>query len=448
MGDLGAGSLEARYAPSREAAADWDWPAYDFLIPPNWPSGAYLAVVSGASDADPGEASPHKSEAPRAYAERGQALFVVKNRDLAARASILYKLPLFTYHAYTLGDVAFAEGKRAALGSWQDGQCLYTGGVAVSLRRPGGGTGGRPWDAINLDEYDKTTPRQTFAHWDAPFIAWLARNGFEVDFCTDWDLHRQSAQLQSYALLLSAGHDEYWSDAMRAAAQGFVRVGGNIAFFGGNTAYFRVTLDADDMLVSRAGSWTTKGRGSTAMRQRENALTGVSYNNGGGKWKGGRPATGYRVQHADHWVYEGTGLRDGDIFGAEPRLIGYECDGAAFNRVKFTRSGYAQPTHKDGTPRSFEILGVGDIKAWDVSEGGEVLGNAAATMGTYTQGGTVFTAATVDWPRIVAFELDASTVQITRNVLTRLSRRAHDEDLARNALPNVDRPERTGAAVQ
>ncbi len=63
----------------------------------------------------------------------------------------------------------------------------------------------------------------------------------------------------------------------------------------------------------------------------ENRLTGVSHRNGGGQWWGKREAIGYTVQHADHWIFEGTGLRDGDTFGADQALIGYECDGAAIS---------------------------------------------------------------------------------------------------------------------
>jgi hypothetical protein len=42
-------------------------------------------------------------------------------------------------------------------------------------------------------------------------------------------------------------------------------------------------------------------------------------------------------------------------------------------------------------------------------------------MGVYTNGGTVFTGATTDWPRVVALNGELNTVQITRNVLDVLS---------------------------
>src|ERR1700756_5764363 len=55
-----------------------------------------------------------------------------------------------------------------------------------------------------------------FSHWDSPFISWLESNGYNVDYCTDLDIHQnESGFLQNYNLLLSVGHDEYWSRDMR-----------------------------------------------------------------------------------------------------------------------------------------------------------------------------------------------------------------------------------------
>lgn len=72
-----------------------------------------------------------------------------------------------------------------------------------ALHRPGGGTGGTPSDIWNFDP----SPRQTFVHWDAPFIAWLESNGYELDYCTDLDLHHDGdlELLARYRLLVSVG---------------------------------------------------------------------------------------------------------------------------------------------------------------------------------------------------------------------------------------------------
>ncbi|MHA6793994.1 N,N-dimethylformamidase beta subunit family domain-containing protein [Pseudonocardia bannensis] len=373
------------------------WPGYRFPIPPDWAPGVHLAVFVEAG-------APHL--VPRTPDARDStALFVLRNRPGGA-GRILYKLPLLTYHAYN--EVVALPRDAPRHRAW----CLYTGdGVAV--RRPGGGTGGTPWDIFNADPHDPT-PRQTFVHWDAPFLAWLERTGYRVDHCTDLDLHRDPTLLDSYRLLVSAGHDEYWSDAMRANVERFRDGGGNVAFFGGNTCWWRVRFDpgADAVTYVRVQNWHD-GPGRP-----ENRLTGVSFRNGGERPFDARPVpVGYRVQHADHWVYAGTGLGDGDTFGdrRDEYLVGYECDGAHFDRTDLARGRPVRASGDDGTPPGFTILGVGDVGA-----AGWGLGNRAATMGTYARGGTVFTAATTDWPRVLASGTTPAVERITRNVLDRL----------------------------
>ncbi|GAA1788421.1 hypothetical protein HC028_12470 [Planosporangium flavigriseum] len=388
------------------------WPAYPFAVPRDWPPGVYIAVlVEGDGSGNP-VAPPDRRAGD---ARDARALFVV--RRPAPAAAILYKVPLLTYHAYNQ-VTPHRYDRTTHRGGW----CLYTlpspqalpvpVPATVSVRRPGGGTGGTPWDIGNFDPFDPATPRQTFAHWDAPFIAWLERAGYRVDYCTDLDLHDSAGpgSLRGYRLLLSAGHDEYYSDAMRTNLERFVHDGGNVAFFGGNTCWWRVTFD-DRFSFRRVHNWSDTS-------QPENSLTGVSFKNGGERDVDRSPLpVGYRAQHTDHWVYAGTGLRDGDRFGDRPDeyLVGYECDGAHFDRGRLARGLPARPTGDDGTPESFTILGVGDLTG-----SGWGRGNRAATMGLLTNHGNVFTAATTDWPRLLA-RGEPVVERITRNVLDRLA---------------------------
>jgi hypothetical protein len=150
----------------------------------------------------------------------------------------------------------------------------------------------------------------------------------------------------------------------------------------------------------------------------ENSLTGVSFRNGGERDRDQYPVpVGYRVQHTDHWAFAGTRLRDGDTFGDRPDeyLVGYECDGAHFDRTRLGRGGPVRATGEDGTPESFAILGVGDV-----TPSGWGHGNRAATMGVHTRGGTVFTAATTDWARVLSRRTSPVVETVTRNVLDRL----------------------------
>ena len=411
------GSLDAqtghRFAPLRHYE-DWGWPGYDFQIPDDWPSGAYIAnLIETDKHGEP------ISEEVSADSRTAKALFVVKSNSPGQNAHILYKLSLTTYHAYN-----YSGGGNLYVGEWFKDPATKKRVNKVSIHRPGGGTGGAipHFDANNnlsgsVDFYDAGSPRQTFAHWDVPFIAWLEKNNYRVDYCTDLDLHEERDLLTNYRLLLSTGHDEYWSDAMRAHVEAFILQGGNVAFFSGNTCWWHIefrdfTKGADGELHPTAFVRDFE----TWKKNPENSLTGVSYRNGGGSWIGAREAVGYTVQNADHWVYEGTGLSNGDVFGDGEHLVGYECDGALLTRDKH---GFPLPTSADGTPSDFVILGVGELndKTWEF-EARENPGPHAAMMGLYTRGGIVFTAATTDWTRVLSGNTHVD--RITRNVLDRL----------------------------
>jgi len=404
----------------------WGWPGYDFQIPIDWPTGAYIANLVETNNR--GEPINSSSEI-NADGRDAKLLFVVKSSSPGQEAQILYKLSLTTYHAYN-----YSGGGNLYAGQWFTDQLTKTKVNKVSLHRPGGGTGGAipQFDGGNnspntFDPYDEGSPRQTFAHWDIPFITWLEKNNYRVDYCTDLDLHEEPHLLTPYHVLLSVGHDEYWSEQMRAHVEAFIRQGGNVAFFSGNTCWWHIEFCdfikcADDLIHPTAFIRDFK----TWKKNPENSLTGVSYRNAGGWWTGERDAVGYTVENADHWIYEGTGLRNGDVFGADEHLIGYECDGALFTRDNHS---FPVPTGADGTPSDFVVLGVGTLSNPDADRGWQFEAREnqcpaphAATMGLYTRGGIVFTAATTDWTRVLI--INPYVDRITRNVLDRLKSRA------------------------
>lgn len=360
--------------PGAVCDTPWAWPAYEFPIPAQWRGGAYVAVFETASE-------PH--DGATLDARSGAALFVIRTTRIAP---IAMNLPLFTYHAYNTANVDGSAGS-------PQGECLYTGPRAVTLHRPGGGTGGHLWDEVHRDAYDPSTPRQTFAHWDARALAWLERAGYAVDVVTDLDLHRGDA-LHGRRLLLAFGHQEYWTREMRAALERHAAGGGNVAFFSGNTAYFRVCYDAGRRAIVRDGKWSDDAP--------EEQFTGTSYRFGAGRWRGERPATGYTVVSGAHWAFAGTGLGRGDRFGAAERLAGYECDGRA-------PGGAAA------------LLAEAPLTGWTTDDNGEVFGRAAAMTLLPLGRGLIFNAGTVDWPRLLGAGHD-TVERITRNVIDRLAR--------------------------
>ncbi|MGJ9419295.1 N,N-dimethylformamidase beta subunit family domain-containing protein [Massilia sp. CMS3.1] len=396
-------------ARERGAGDDWDWPAYEFPVPAHWRSAVYIAHFEEA-----------EGKLPLSLAlGSAAALFVVRG---ARHGGMLYKLPLATWHAYNLS-----------------GGCCYDcdppassepPGARVSLARPGGGIGGPTWGAP--DHYDAASRRQSFAHWDARFIRWLARQGYIPEFCTDLDLDADPQLALRYRLLVASGHDAYWTETARGAVEDFIAAGGNAAWFAARLCWWRVHLVEGRFFVCHQGGargafdqwWPAGGAGRP-----EDHLAGASHRHGGAWWDGARQTGGFIVQRPDHWVFAGTGLRRGDAFGADtwPPLAGCACDGApldTFERAsgKATLSVWAD---EGGTPAGYQLLAACPLDSrWQAlpprehHAAGE--GVHAATLGLFERGGTVFSAGTTDWAQVLADGRDRQVERITRNVLDRL----------------------------
>jgi hypothetical protein len=375
------------------------WPvACSFVIPSDWTSGLYRAQVTGGS----GDTTP--------------VFFVVKAAGSGAGSSILLALTVTTYQAYN---------------AW-GGTSLYSSprSITVTFDRPGDWLG-------HMNEFGETA-----------FIAWAENNGIGLEYCTSIDLHATPEILNYYQLLLSVGHDEYWSKEMRDGVESFIANGGNVAFFSGNTCWWQVRFENNsrsmvcyksdedpttpDPLIQTDPARATVKWYDTPVNRPENHMTGVSFRHGGGWWGApdipSRRYRGYTVANAAHWVFDATGLTNGQVFGAAPNgdtaIIGNETDAA----VIAAGSNPPVVTGEDGTPRTFLVLAMADLSDWpgsvppppgvsqdDWNKSGAA---GAATMGIYrNNGGSVFTAATDWWPR----GLQGSVVsQITSNVLTRL----------------------------
>jgi hypothetical protein len=389
------------------------WPAgIVFPVSETWPSGYYQIILRAEGDA--------------AHRAQGEAFFVVRAARPGRDAKILLQLCTNTYNAYN---------------NW-GGSSLYGGpnGPArrVSFDRPY--IGFRPDDRF-------ARVYSGWRNWEEPFVAWAEAAGYTLDFAVNSDLELRPELLNAYRLVLSVGHDEYWSAPMRDHLEAHVRAGGNVAFFSGNTCFWQVRsedhgralvswkmdFDRDPVYASSdhrflSGMWSNR-----LVKRPENALTGVSFTYGGYHRFFEIGGDGcYTIHRPEHWLFAGTGLKRGDRLGARDKIIGYECDGC----LSVLENGVPVPTHADGTPATFEILGsapaglsvTGDNSLLWASEAIYGKGTAkripqpgSAVLGTYTNGGTVVTTGCTEWVRGLQGR-DPAVERITRNVLDRLSR--------------------------
>lgn len=441
--------------PHDASANGCQWPAATSVTAAaDWRSGYYEVLLTVELDGK---------------TRQSHAFFVVRP-PADSPNTILLQLATNTWHAYN--DFG--------------GRNLYNGGTHSSLQRPmapgylhkppGAGrrvTTTNPPDRqmnthvgyLRLNHLSGWAGSAGWPDWELPFLEWAEAEGYGIDVISNADLEEHPQIIDRYRLLLSVGHDEYWSGPMRDTVEGFIARGGNVAFFSGNTALWQVRLEEpedgsasvmvgykgrfkDDPVygTDRVGELTSIWSDHLIGRP-ENNMTGVSFNRGGYHRIGKRVtngAGGYTVYRADHWMFDGTEIDYGDVLGAKATAVGYECDGCDYTVV----DGLPHPTGSDGTPESFEILAMAPAahftrttatrppapdepseieflasRIFDSRDEATVqrIAHGQAMLGSYVApgGGTVVTSGSTDWAHGLAGR-DEDIEQITRNVLDRL----------------------------
>jgi hypothetical protein len=358
--------------------ADWE-KGYRFRVPRNWTSGVYIAkLVSDGS----------------ITGDRYMSYINFVVRDRKSRADYLFQTSDTTYQAYNNWG-----GKSLYSFNSTDEQPAYK----VSFNRPYK----NGWNDAGAGQ---------FFDWEVNMLRFLEREGYDVTYATNIDTHKSRKMLLRHKAFLSVGHDEYWSLKMRNNIERARNKGVSLGFFGANIGYWQMRFERSPLtgkrfrtLVSYRGAArekdplaldgdpdndhliTTRWRDELLNRKPrpEEALIGVMYH--------GNPVdSDIVISNAAHWVYTGTGARDGDLLKG---LLGYETD-ASF--------GYAPPG-TEVLAHSPDPWGFSDmtIYEWEPS------------------GATVFATGSIQW----SWGLDSSDIspsrvspvaqQMTRNVLAR-----------------------------
>ncbi len=192
-----------------------NWPVTDTILTgSDWVSGVYVARLLLTT----GEHAGMDAFAP----------FVLKAPRHSPRADILVQQPVTTAQAYN---------------NW-GGKSLYTSNsteqeaaVKVSFDRPYAA-----WSELVVNA------RWPFV-WDYHLLRYLEREGFDLAYTTDIDTHREPSSLLGHRLLMTSGHDEYWTSEMRDAFEERLHAGVNLACMGANTCYWQIRLEDSERTI-------------------------------------------------------------------------------------------------------------------------------------------------------------------------------------------------------
>jgi len=360
----------------------------ELQVPADWPSGMYTAVLR------PLVGNP------------GYIPFIVR-RAAGSPAPVLFVSAALTWQAYnTWGGANLYDASMA------DSPEISRGRRAVQVSFD------RPYALHQGAGYQQ--------RWELQFVRWQEREGVDVDYAADLDLELDPGILGHRRLVVFAGHHEYWSRSMRTALEAAVASGTNVLFLSANEVYWQVRLEASPLGPARRMTCYKSARLDpvaltqpelTTCRWRERPVDDPE-----------APLIGQMYGHivrrpgdwiaagTDHWLYEGTGLRDGDRL---VNLVGQEYD-SYFPELGHPGTVVLARSPVDAVIQSDQLTGRYSSPPLHT-----------ATMYTADSGATVFAAGTFQWSwaidhfgdrsyRGAATPYDGRVVRMTENLFDRL----------------------------
>ena len=351
-----------RQAPARVTGAvhrvDAPWRPSTTLDTTGWPPGMYLLRL----DTDRGAVRRFVPLVVRTASARGAVVIVNANT---------------TWQAYN---------------RW-GGYSLYRG--------PTGGDRDRA-RAVTFDRpYDYGAGAGDFIGAELPLLALAERLGLPLAYATDVDLHRDPRLLDGARAVITLGHDEYWSPAMRTHVTLARDRGTNVAFLGANAIYRKIRFaatplgahreqigykDATDPIADPA-QVTTQWRAAPS-NDPESTLTGALY-------QCNPVRADMIITEPGHWLFAGLNLTPGTRL---PGLVGSEYD-----RVDLTAP----------TPRPIEVVAHSPVNCHGEPDHSDV-----AYYTTRSDAG-VINVGTSDW--IAALDSDNPNIRrIVRGITTTL----------------------------
>jgi len=283
--------------------------------------------------------------------------FVIRDDKLATKFPILAVISTATHASYNAWPGMNRGGKslydfNSAVAPVKGS--LYNAAVRVSFDRPffvGAGTAD-----LGNQEY--------------PAIRFLERNGWDVAFVTDQDLHENPGIMLGRKAIVVLGHAEYWSRQMFEGGMAARDSGVNVMFMTGNTLGWQVRFEPGP----NGPSSTMIGYKNSFIRDPENRAAMAALNAGNVEeakkhfrlvtrgWRQlaympehgiderhpsmlltgiqstamlpGYPWGDLEITNPTHWLFKDTGVKKGDRI---KNVMGYEVDSTKFGDPEWDR---------------------------------------------------------------------------------------------------------------
>ena len=207
--------------PDDVVAHGCGWPVgASFEIPADWPSGGYVVVLRGQRD----------------DAETSQdAFFVLRAARPGADSKLAMIVATYSWQEYndwgggcgyfsdefidhTADPLEVREKSFKARLSfqrpWARGLIRCPVGVPRLAQPPwpvGAAVGVPAADWAISNGYSVWTVANGWARYDGLTARWLEAEGYEPDLLSQWDLDRDPTVLDDYDVVVTTGHDEYWT---------------------------------------------------------------------------------------------------------------------------------------------------------------------------------------------------------------------------------------------
>jgi hypothetical protein len=364
------------------------WPVTDVVhTGHDWVTGYYLIEALMTSGPDLGRAA---------------ATFVILHAPQGASPTpILVQVPVNTWEAYN---------------QW-GGKSLYDLGTRrvyrVSFDRPFGAYAQSPmW-------------------WEIQLVRFLEREGYDVSYQTDLDSDRDGGSLLQHQLVIVAGHDEYWTAAIRNAFDAAQAHGTNLVFVGSNDGYWHIDYedggrtifsykslyDPNPVLSEKTAMFREIGRPECMLMGVQHSWFGILDHQ--------LDYTVTAAGAADPWL-AGTGLRAGDTIVG---VVGREHDQLNPYPQSCFKPGLVDLFHYDGGT----VDQNGDAVRWTAPSGARVFAAGAQqfswALDSFRSDQANGADQLVPLSSNLGVPVDPRVQQLMRNVLADLTRPAPPTEL-------------------